>query len=658
MSTGLRPPKPAYKKSRGNDTLTYSMRIIYGVFMDALMRKETISEKLGVSLAAVNNWIKTAVIPSPDVQNYYSKASFDHIIHTLENTPDRLNARANRSLQNKKEKCYLGISGKKRKKVLDALIDDFEKSNLPIDDGVLALSFALLRSNKLIKENWQSNKCSKIDSLLSDWIIKSGNRDAVRRLYSQYEIPNFDDDILGAFYQSIQSVSQKSNTGSYYTPSKLLNEIQVDPEKTILDPCCGSGGILLNVLTKAHNPSKIFARDIDETALRICFINLALFFNDKDIPVNISKQDIAVNNAEFLSSNAVNERFDYIITNPPWGSKFSKKEKDAFIASYPELKTSEIFSISLYNSLKMLKKTGELYFFLPHAFLNVAMHKNIRNYIFNNDDKIVIKLLGNAFKGVLSECVLISIKKGLGGESVTIQNRTGDAWQLPKKNIVPPDYMVSAAGNNYDSLLIEKIFNTDHAVLQSDTVFALGIVTGNNEKHLLDKKTEKSEAVFRGKDIEKYMFLEPEYFIEFQPELYQQTAPVEYYKQKKTAYRFICDKLVCVLDHGGALLLNSANLFISKKYPMETIVSFFNSGIYTFIFQKKFHSRKVLKSHLQKLPLPILSSDTHQYIIELYNKTFVNAHCGIECFQNEIDEIICKYFSIDKSQYNYIKGEI
>jgi type I restriction-modification system DNA methylase subunit len=626
--------------------------------MDTLVRKEIIGEKLGVSLATVNNWIKTAVIPLPDVENYYSKASFDYIISILENTANRLNTRANRSLQKKNEKCYLGITDKKRKKLLDALIDDFEKSDLSIDDGVLALSFALLRSNNLIEKNWHSNNRSKIDSLLSDWIVKSNNGEVVWRLYSQYEILNLDDDILGAFYQSIQSVSQKSNTGSYYTPGKLLKDIQVNGDKTILDPCCGSGGILLNILTKAHNPSKIFARDIDETALNICFINFALFFNDKDIAVNISKQDITANNGDFLFSNACGEQFDYIITNPPWGSKFSKKGKDALIASYPELETSEIFSISLYNSLKMLEKEGELFFFLPYSFLNVAAHKNIRHYVFNKDDKIVIKLLGNPFKGVLSESILISIKKDFRRESITIQNRAGSTWQLPKENIVPPDYIVSAASDSRDNLLMEKIFKTNHITLQSDTIFALGLVTGNNKKHLLNKKTEKAEAIFRGKDIEKYIFLEPEYFIDFQPELYQQIASVEYYRQKKVAYRFICDKLVCVLDNGNALLLNSANLFISKKYPMEIIVSFLNSDIYTFIFQKKFHSRKVLKAHLQNLPLPILSSNICQYIIELYNKTFVNTCGSIEDFQGEIDEIICKSFSIDKDQYDYIKGEI
>jgi len=60
----------------------------------------------------------------------------------------------------------------------------------------------------------------------------------------------------------------------------------------------------------------------------------------------------------------------------------------------------------------MLKKNGELFFFLPHSFLNVATHRNIRNYVFTGNNKIVIKLLGNAFKGVLSESVLILHTEG------------------------------------------------------------------------------------------------------------------------------------------------------------------------------------------------------------------------------------------------------
>jgi tRNA1(Val) A37 N6-methylase TrmN6 len=587
-----------------------------------------------------------------------SLRNMSYIIHKLKNSADRLNSRANRSRQKKKEICTLGITDKNRKKLLETLVRDFEQSGLPVDDGALALSLSILRSNSLIGALIRRGNNSKIGGLLSSWMEKCDKPELVSRLYSKYEIKNYNDDILGAFYQSITSVSQKSNKGSYYTPPELLLGITAEPDKTVFDPCCGSGGILLNVISKKHKPSKIFARDIDETALKICFINLALFFNDGSADVNILKRDIALDSADILFSGAADERFDYIITNPPWGGKFSKKEKQKFIESYPELKTPEIFSISLYNSLKMLKPGGELFFFLPRSFLNVAAHKNIRKYVFNKKNKIHIKLLGSAFKGVVSEGILLSLKNIPGEDHILIQNRTGNTWPLPRKNIAPPDYTVSAAGNGADASILEKIYGAEHITLRDGAFFAMGIVTGNNKKHLLCEKTKNAEAVFRGKDIVKYKFLPPEYFIEFQPDLYQQTPPPEYYRQKKAAYRFICDELVCALDNDSRLLLNSANFFISKNYQMETIVSFFNSGIYTYIFRKKFHSIKVLKSHLQALPLPVLPPGGHEYIYELYTKTFVYARADAGKFQAEIDKIICKSFSIDKMQYDYILREI
>jgi tRNA1(Val) A37 N6-methylase TrmN6 len=632
--------------------------------MGNLLKKEHIGEKLGISLATVNNWIKTQVIPPPDVLDHYSQSTFVSIIEKIKNEPSRLNSRANRSLLEKKYICYLGITEKSRRSLLETIVTEFETAELPLSDGVLALALAILRTNKIIDNDWQINTNTRLDSLLSSWIRETKNPVLVKTLYSKYEIPNQDDDILGAFYQSLQSISQKSTLGAYYTPSELLKGINIPKNKTIIDPCCGSGGILIKVLTKAHDHSKIFASDIDEIALKICFINLVLFFNNKNILSKIIKQDMAFvenENLLFTSTEKIEqkgkEKFDFIVTNPPWGSKWTKPQKDYLLKLYPELETSEIFSIVLYNAINMLKNNGELYFFLPHSFLNVAAHHNIRNYIIKKNNKLSIKLLGNAFKGVLSENILLHIETGKADKNINIQDKDNNIYQLSKKNIVPPDYIISADINAQDSLLINKIYNSKHVNLKRDAVFALGIVTGNNAKHIFQVPVKNSEPIFRGKDIQKYYYEPPQCYIVFEPRDYQQIAPIEYYRQKKIAYRFISETLVCVLDCDNSLLLNSANLFISHDYPMETIVSLFNSSIYSYIYKKKFHSRKILKSHLQDLPLPILSTKEHKNIYNMYHKMIL-AKENTEIFQENIDKIICDYFSIDNEQYNYIKGVI
>ena len=529
---------------------------------------------------------------------------------------------------------------------------------MTIDEAVLSLSFAIARSNKLIDKNWKINQESKIDLLLSKWIKEVSKPEEILNYFKIYEINNLDDDILGAFYQSIQKISQKSDFGSYYTPSELLKDIKIPLNKTILDPCCGSGNILLNILSKKHNPSQIYARDIDETALKICFINLALYFNNKNITPNLIKQDITLPKENDLFSYSAAEQFDYIVTNPPWGSKFSEQQKKKLIELYPDISTSEIFSISLYNAAKMLKKFGELYFFLPHSFLNVKTHKNIRKYIFQEKNKISIKLLGNAFKGVLSESLLLHMKNNVYSGNVSIENKIGITYELSIKNIKPPEYIVCATCNTKDNLLLEKISSATHTTLNGNAVFALGIVTGNNNKYLKEQKTENTEPVFRGRDIEKYVLPEPKYFLDFQPKLYQQAAGLDLYRQKKIVYRFISEKLICALDVNGSLLLNSANLIISKEYPMESLAALFNSDIYSFIFKKKFHSTKVLKSHLQDMPLPILSGEDHKFIKDFFQEAAFSVPEKLEKFQKKVDQIICKSFGISEKEYCYIKEEI
>jgi hypothetical protein len=66
----------------------------------------------------------------------------------------------------------------------------------------------------------------------------------------------------------------------------------------------------------------------------------------------------------------------------------------------------------------------------------------------------------------------------------------------------------------------------------------------------------------------------------------------------------------------------------------------------------------VLKSHLQSLPLPLFPDDTHRAFSVLHHEIIAHpAQKSLE-IQNEIDAIICKWFSISDKEYNYIKGVI
>jgi len=620
--------------------------------MQYLRVKENLRDDLGISLATVNNWIKTGVIPAPDMINYYSENIYNSIIKKIKTSSARLNGRANRSLMEQKYISFLGITDKERKELLVLLIEAFEVSGLSISEGVLALSICSLKSNSLISEDWLTHPQSKIENVLNQWINEHRENIAqIMDLFAAFSINNENDDLIGAFYQSIQNISQKSSLGSYYTPRELLTEISIQKRCSVLDPCCGSGGILLSVLDKGHDSSKVYAYDIDPLAVNICKVNFSLFFNEKDYQSEILVRDISIRDTGNLFSESLLPKYDYIITNPPWGSKFSKSKKDQLLQEYPELSTTEIFSISLNNSIDSLSDNGKLFIFLPHSILNVATHKNIRKKILSLNSKISINILGNAFQGVLSESILLSIDKDLLDKSIHVKDKKSNEYCIDKNSVLSPDFIIPATSTRIDNAILNKIYSINHTTLKEDATFALGIVTGNNKKYILHTNTDGSEPIYRGKDIQRYRYNQPECFIDFKPEIYQQVAPIKYFRHTKIVYRFISDKIICNLDKDKSLVLNSANLFIAYKYPMETIVCLFNSPVYSFIYQKKFHSKKVLKSHLQDFPLPILTNDFYAHFKE-YHDLLKQGNMDT----GNIEKLIVKIFELTEEEMTYIKG--
>jgi hypothetical protein len=176
-------------------------------------------------------------------------------------------------------------------------------------------------------------------------------------------------------------------------------------------------------------------------------------------------------------------------------------------------------------------------------------------------------------------------------------------------------------------------------------------VTGNNDKHLLRFSTATSEPIYRGKDIAPFSPLSPSLHIEFNPSIYQQVAPVELYRHRKIIYRFIADRLVCAIDTEGRLLLNSANLFIpASDYPWETIVVLFNSGLYAFLYKKLFNSKKVLRSHIESLPLPVLTRADHTLFKE-WHDVKISTHREIR----NIDAEIYRIFELSPLQIQLIE---
>jgi type I restriction enzyme M protein len=143
-------------------------------------------------------------------------------------------------------------------------------------------------------------------------------------------------DVKGDIYEDLLekiAADTKSGAGQYFTPRALISAMVrcVHPAlgKTIADPCCGSGGFLLAVkafLEKNYAMNadeKKFLKfhtfkgwEIVQSTYRLCLMNLFLHnISDFDGTPPITRADSLIADP--------GDRFDYILTNPPFGKKSS-----------------------------------------------------------------------------------------------------------------------------------------------------------------------------------------------------------------------------------------------------------------------------------------------------------------------------------------------
>jgi len=148
-----------------------------------------------------------------------------------------------------------------------------------------------------------------------------------------------------AFEGLLPKLGEKKNDGGqFFTPREVARAIvqTVKPQldKTVYDPCCGTGGFLIEAykqMASQHpSPTQIevlktetfWGREYANEAIPITLANMVL--HDIDLPrIWHGNTLTGVATEENLFEDAPLQ-FDYILTNPPFGSKEGKDAQAAF----------------------------------------------------------------------------------------------------------------------------------------------------------------------------------------------------------------------------------------------------------------------------------------------------------------------------------------
>ena len=669
-------PKPVDERKKRTDDNQLS-------FFDVTQKVLTVNDvckTLSISKATAKNWIRLGKIV-PDIGDQLFSAEYvEKFVAELKSDDNtKLKSRRNKKSATGKVlyKDYVHTVGN-QKLVADLLelgIIENERDLL-----IVLANFAVqlyyqsrniqFANNNVLLDFLSQEHTSEFHILIKDLIGKDPVDPAlINKLLPVLSKEIFfvkGEDSLGFVYISLQDIGYRKSSGAYYTPENIVGELidrlyENDADlgaKTICDPCCGTGNFLLSLGAKGIDYTNLYGQDIDPISVFLSRINIALMAPEMSA-VDIRSR-IIVGNTYF---ETFTQKFDVIVGNPPWGSDFS--EEDA-LRCRKLFKTAVGKSIESYNlfvekALSMLNHKGVLAFVLPEAILSVAAHDAVRRMMIAACSFKFISYLGNVFSGVQCPSIILGIapddEKTVIGCRVSTEN---DTFVVSEPRTFS-DGTLSFNVSDEENECLNAISNIENVVyLKGNAKFALGIVTGNNKKYISTEKRDDNEVVLKGSDIQRYGMTSSGNYIRFAPESFQQVAPVEMYRAKeKLLYRFICEVPVFTYDDQQTLSLNSCNIVIPNVAGLEMkyILAILNSSVTVYFILKKFNSVKLLRSHIEQMPIPVVPMDIQTSIIKKVDR-IMNSSENISGLYEDLDSDIMQLFGLSGAHRDIIKKSL
>jgi len=424
-------------------------------------------------------------------------------------------------------------------------------------------------------------------------------------------------DKLGSKYEERLSDSYRNREGIYYTPKNVITDLFRKPEEdisgsTFCDPCCGSGNFIIQAIENGFKPENVYGYDVDPVAVEITRARIFEETGHKSSNIQV---------ADFLdiATESSHKKYDYIFTNPPWGKKLTKEVRSSKGAELGAGKSIDTCSIFFFACLASLEMDGTLGLLLPDSFYNIAVFEDARKKAVLLQIERLIDY-DKAFKGLVAKAQGIVLKNTVAKPNSEVECQK-DGVCFNRKNasfIKNPKTIFNLYCSKEDSEILEYLYSRKHSTLRGRARWGLGIVTGNNKKHLQEKPSDGLVPVYKGADITERGLRPASNYISTDFSLFQQVAPMDIYEAKqKLVYKFISSKLCFFYDDKKRFFLNSANILVPHndfQVSPQVLADYLSSGLINWIYAKTFNTHKILRGDLESLPIYIdLIGETERF---------------------------------------------
>lgn len=257
-------------------------------------------------------------------------------------------------------------------------------------------------------------------------------------------------DVLGDAYEYLigQFASGAGKkAGEFYTPqevSKVLAKIVTTGKsklKSIYDPTCGSGSLLLRIKREADVTS-IYGQELNRTTYNLCRMNMILH--------GVHYRDFNIKQEDTLERpQHIDMRFEAIVANPPFSAKWSASSlfmTDDRFSQYGKLAPSSKADFAFaQHMIHHLADNGIMAVVMPLGVLfRGGAEGHIRKYLIKERNYLdaVIGLPSNLFYGAgIPTCIMVYKKCRENGDNVLFIDASQHFEKVKTQNILRDEHI-------------------------------------------------------------------------------------------------------------------------------------------------------------------------------------------------------------------------
>ena len=284
--------------------------------------------------------------------------------------------------------------------------------------------------------------------LLAKVLVAVAQMDLGSDSLDQHEIDAFGDTY--EFLMQMYAANAGKSGGEYFTPpavSRLLARLALidNPSiRTVYDPCCGSGSLLLKFAKEVKERElNYFGQEINPSTYNLCRINMFLH------GINFENFDIRLGDTLHTPWH-LGEQFDAIVSNPPYSTQWEGEENPVLINDQrfapagvlaPKSKADLAFTMHMVHHLSERGVAAIVEF--PGVLYRGGAEQKIRRYLLEqNLIDTVIQLPANLFFGVsIATCIIILRKGSKRDNAVLFVDASNEFRKEGNKNLLDDEHI-------------------------------------------------------------------------------------------------------------------------------------------------------------------------------------------------------------------------